>query len=313
MRERDGRMRYGVLRAWVSLSRLPFYTAGILPFLLGNLLAWDITGHLSWSVLGWGVLGLLLILLATHFSAEYFDYEVDALAARSGRNRFSGGSQVLQTGIIPRRHALIASFVSLSLAAGVGMLLQFYYKTGPFTLPLGVLGVIGGLFYAAKPIQWAYRSLGEIWIGFCYGWLTLAASYYIQTGGAIPALVHWVALPIALSIFNVILINEFPDYWADRESGKLTLVARFGKAKMSKLYALISLGVWGSYIFAVKMGVPVKALLFFSPVFILSAATAFQVLRGGYTDRERLERICAKTLIVNLGVTISLMLAVLVY
>lgn len=306
-------MRYGVLRAWVSLSRLPFYTAGILPFLLGNLLAWDITNHLSWSVLGWGVLGLLLILLATHFSAEYFDYEVDALAARSGRNRFSGGSQVLQTGIIPRRHALIASFVSLSLAAGVGMLLQFYYKTGPFTLPLGVLGVIGGLFYAAKPIQWAYRSLGEIWIGFCYGWLTLAASYYIQTGGAIPALVHWVALPIALSIFNVILINEFPDYWADREAGKLTLVARFGKAKMSKVYALISLGAWGSYIFAVKMGVPVKALLFFSPVFILSAATAFQVLRGGYTDRERLERICAKTLIVNLGVTISLMLAVLVY
>ncbi len=306
-------MRYGVLRAWVSLSRLPFYTAGVLPFLLGNLLAWDITNHLSWSVLGWGVLGLLLILLATHFSAEYFDYEVDALAARSGRNRFSGGSQVLQTGIIPRRHALIASFVSLSLAAGVGMLLQFYYKTGPFTLPLGVLGVIGGLFYAAKPIQWAYRSLGEIWIGFCYGWLTLAASYYIQTGGAIPALVHWVALPIALSIFNVILINEFPDYWADREAGKLTLVARFGKAKMSKVYALISLGAWGSYIFAVKMGVPVKALLFFSPVFILSAATAFQVLRGGYTDRERLERICAKTLIVNLGVTISLMLAVLVY
>ncbi len=306
-------MRYEVLRAWVSLSRLPFYTAGILPFLLGNLLAWNITGHLNWSILGWGVLGLLLILLATHYSAEYFDYEVDALAARLGRNRFSGGSQVLQTGIIPRKHVLIASFVFLFPAAGVGVLLQFYYKTGPFTLPLGILGVIGGLFYAAKPIQWAYRSLGEIWIGFCYGWLTLAASYYIQTGGAIPALVHWTALPIALSIFNVILINEFPDYWADREAGKLTLVARFGMAKMSKLYALISAGVWGSYIFAVKMGIPVKALLFFSPVFILSTATAFQVLKGGYTDRERLEKICAKTLIVNLGVTISLMLAVLVY
>jgi 1,4-dihydroxy-2-naphthoate octaprenyltransferase len=71
---------------------------------------------------------------------------------------------------------------------------------------------------------------------------------------------------VALSIFNVILINEFPDYRADREAGKLTLVARFGVAKMSRLYALISAGVWGSYIFSVKMGIPVKALLFFSKV-----------------------------------------------
>jgi hypothetical protein len=60
------------------------------------------------------------------------------------------------------------------------------------------------------------------------------------------------------------------------------------------------------------MGIPGKALLLFFPVFILSITTAFQVLKGGYMDRERLEKICAKTLIVNLGVTISMMLAVLV-
>jgi len=78
-------------------------------------------------------------------------------------------------------------------------LLQFYYKTGPYTIPLGALGAFAGFFYSARPIQWSYRGVGEIWIGLCYGWLTVAASYYIQTGELSP-LVHWTALPISFTL-----------------------------------------------------------------------------------------------------------------
>ncbi|MEW6675710.1 MAG: prenyltransferase [Nitrospirota bacterium] len=115
--------------------------------------------------------------------------------------------------------------------------------------------------YTTKPIQWSYRGMGEILIGFCYGWLPVAASCYIQIGQISP-LVHWVSLPIAFTIFNVILINEFPDYPADREFGKKNLVVRFGKERMSKLYALMSFAALCSYVLAIITCVPIKA--FFS-------------------------------------------------
>jgi 1,4-dihydroxy-2-naphthoate octaprenyltransferase len=298
------------LRAWVYLSRLPFHTVGILPFILGSLMAWHIMGRLNLIILGWGTLVVVLILFATYYSGEYFDYEIDILSAKFGRNRFSGGSQILQTGAIPRRHALIAAILSVVLAVAVGIFLQFYYKTGVFTIPLEAIGILGGLFYTTKPIKWAYRGIGEIWIGFCYGWLTIATSYYIQTG-EFPALVHWTALPVAFSIFNVILINEFPDYVADSKSGKRNLVVRFGRRRMSRLYVLVSIAIWPALVLASTVGIPYKSLLFSVPIFILSLITIFQVLGGGYEDHGKLERICAETLVINLGVTTSLILGIL--
>lgn len=297
------------LRAWFFLSRPPFHTVGIFPFILGSLLAWHVTGHLNWIILGWGTLAAVLIMLATYYSGEYFDYETDTLSARLERNPFSGGTQVLQTAIIPRKQAFIAALICLLLAGALGLLLQFYYKTGPYTIPLGALGMFAGFFYSTKPIQWSYRGVGEIWIAFCYGWLVIAASFYIQIGQFSP-LVHWTALPIAFTIFNVILINEFPDYLSDRMVGKKNLVVRFGKVKMSKLYALVSVATWISYFLSVRAGIPAQALLFFSPIFLLSLITTLQVLRGAYKDQKKLEGICAKTLVVNLGTTISFILAI---
>lgn len=202
-----------------------------------------------------------------------------------------------------------AALVCLVLAAGIGFLLQFHLKTGIYTIPFGVLGAFVGFFYSTKPIQLAYRGVGEIWIGFCYGWLAVASSYYLQTGQLSP-LVHWIALPIALTIFNVILINEFPDYPADREFAKKNLVVRFGKAKMSKLYALISFAVWIFFLLSVSAGIPVQALFFYFPIFLLSFVSTLQVMKDGYKDKKKLESICAKTLIVNLGTTTSFILAV---
>ena len=106
------------------------------------------------------------------------------------------------------------------------------------------------------------------------------------------------------------MINEFPDYIADRKSGKHNLVARFGRKRMSKIYALMSLAVWISFILLISVGIPAMALLFFLPIFLLSIVTTLQVFRGGYEDEAKLERICAKTLIINLGTTASLILGI---
>jgi len=298
------------IKAWIQLSRPPFHTVGILPFLLGGFLAKYITGNLNWTILIWGTLAVMFIMLTTYYSGEYFDYETDTLSAKFERNQFSGGTQVLQTGVIPKKHALIASFISLFAAGIIGLLLAFYYRTGIYTIPLGLIGIIGGFFYSTRPIQWAYRGIGEIWIAFCYGWLPVAVAFYLQTGHII-SLVHWISLPIAFTIFNVILINEFPDYPADRIVGKKNLVVRFGREKMSKLYILVTIATWISFLLSIKAGVPLKALIFFLPVFIISLNVIIQLIKNEYKNKEKLEKICAKTLVVNLGTTISYILALI--
>lgn len=296
------------IQAWFALSRPPFHTVGVLPFVLGTILANYQEQVLSWTILLWGVFGVILIMLATYYAGEYWDYLEDGLAARLRPSKFAGGSRVIQQGILPRRFARNASLVCLLLALGVGIILQFGYDTGPWTLPLGILGMLGGFFYSARPVRWVATGFGEIWIAFCYGWLPVAAGFYLQTG-YISTLVHWLAIPVGLSIFNVILLNEFPDHVADQTAGKRNILVRFGPTKGARLYAYISSASWIFFVVSLYQGVARPAIFYYMPVFFVSVFLVVMVLSGRWQDRMILERLCAVNILVNLGTTAAYILA----
>ena len=300
------------INAWLALSRLPFHLVGILPFLLGAILAWQFLGFFRWDIFLWGIAGVVLIMLATYYAGEYWDYEGDILAAQKGPSRFAGGSQVLQRGLIKRRTALYASLVCVLLAAIIGILLQFLYLTGPLTVFLGVIGIIGGFFYSAKPIRWVSRGLGEIWIAFNYGWLTIAASFYLQVGYFI-SLIHFMALPVAFTIFNVILLNEFPDFEADRDTGKKNLVVRLGLNRAMILYSLAAIASWFTMATTLTLGFLWPwSLVCYLPVLAISVGLVILMLRGAWINRSTLEKLCDLNIIVNLGTTLVFIVAVLV-
>jgi len=296
------------LRAWLALSRPPFHSVGVLPFILGGVLAWRQGGAFRWNVCAWGTLGVVLVMLATYYAGEYWDYAEDSLSARLGPSRFAGGSRVLQRGLLPRQAALGASLTSLLLAIGVGAILQLGYRTGPWTICLGAVGMLGGFFYSTRPVRWVRTGWGELWIAFCYGWLPVAVGYYLQVGRIAP-LVHWLAAPIGLTIFNVILLNEFPDYPADLATGKANLVVRLGQERASRLYGLTSLGSWIAMLLSLGHGVPTRALWFYLPILALSLILVVSVMRRRWRDRAILERLCAANLAVNLGTTATYILA----
>jgi 1,4-dihydroxy-2-naphthoate octaprenyltransferase len=295
------------LGAWLALSRPPFHSVGVLPFVLGTVLAWRQEGAFRWDVCAWGILGVVLIMLATYYAGEYWDFAEDTLSSHAGASRFAGGSQVLQRGLLPRHAALRASLLSLLLALGVGWILQWVYHTGPWTLPLGALGMLGGFFYSSRPVRWVGRGWGELWIGFCYGWLPVAVGYYLQTSKIAPV-IHWLALPIGLTIFDVILLNEFPDYAADREAGKANLTVRLGRERAAWLYALTSLLSWLAMWLSLQHGVPSPAAWLYLPVMLLSVVVVALVLNGRWRNRDALERLCAANLVVNLGTTAAYIL-----
>ena len=296
---------FSYIKAWWKLSRVPFLSVGILPLILGFVLAW------RWGYKGPSGLYLLssaaviLIMWMTYYLAERNDLEGDRI--NQGFNRFSGGSRILVRGILPPWVPLLLGYGCLIAACLSGMTIYVRYQTGPWTLLLGGLGIFFGYFYSEKPFQWSYRGMGEVLIGFCYGWLPIATGFYLFTGFFSPQ-VFSLSIPVSLSIFNVILINEFPDEEADRVVGKRTLVVRFGKERMGELYLSLSVLVGFSFIKMLMKfgGTPLWLFILAGIPLALILWTLIQMWRGDYKEAGLLTILCRNTLFVNLSITMIL-------
>jgi 1,4-dihydroxy-2-naphthoate octaprenyltransferase len=296
------------IKSWIALSRPPFHTVGILPFALGTILAYKINSTVNMEVFLLGVIAVILIMLSTYHLGEYFDYREDEISQRLYKSKFAGGSGVIQAGDMPRSVALWTGLISFLLAGIIGVILQFFLKTGPYTLLLGCLGAFPGFFYSTKPVRLVQRGIGEIFIGFCYGWLPVASAYYIQTG-AIHPIIHWLAIPIGLTIFNVIFLNEYPDYEADRTTGKKNLLYRMGKERGKFLYAAFSLLASAVMLASPFFGIASKIVYFYLPVLAISLFIVIMMLRGKYEDKKMLEKLCGLNIAVNLGTSLVYILA----
>ena len=298
------------LQGWIILSRPPFHIVGLLPFLLGTFLAYRIAGAFNLEVFILGVAGVMLIMLSTHHAGEYFDQKEDTIASRLHKNQFAGGTRVLIEGKIPPRVARWTSIIAFLIAFVIGIVLQFVYWTGPYTLMLGCLGALPGFFYSTEPIRLVKRGVGEMFIGFCYGWLPVASSYYIQTA-AIAPIIHWLWLPIGFSIFNVILLNEFPDYEADMAAGKNNLLYRIGEQKGKVVYIIFNLLTCLTMLASPGFGVPLKIIYFYLPFAAIALFIVYQMVTNRHEDAKRLEILCGLNIVVNVGTSLAFMLAFL--
>jgi len=295
---------------WLSLSRPSFHTVGILPFILGTVLAYKIAGSFSAAIFALGACAIILIMLSTYHAGEYFDYREDEISHRYYRSKFAGGSGVIPGRKLSRAVPFWTSVISFVLAGILGIILQFYFQTGRFTLLLGGLGAFLGFFYSTKPIRFVERGIGEIFIGFCYGWLPVASAYYIQTATIHP-IIHLISIPIGLTIFNVILLNEFPDYYADKCVGKKNLLYRAGKKAGLMIYTACAFSSSAAMLLSTLGGVPFKIMYFYLPVFIISMFIVVMIFRQKHEERKMLEILCGLNIVVNLGTSLSFILAYL--
>jgi 1,4-dihydroxy-2-naphthoate octaprenyltransferase len=192
-------------------------------------------GPLSWTWLAVTVLGIFSIEVAKNASGEIFDFDsgTDLAIGQDDRSPFSGGKRVLVEWWLTRRQT--AAVAAVGYLAGVlfGMAIVLFRE--PKVLALGILGVACAFFYHAPPVQLSYRGLGELAVAGCYGPLICCGTYLVQRGSVPPAIVA-LSLPLGVLIAAFLWINEFPDYLADRRSGKRTLVVRLGRRAASRVF-----------------------------------------------------------------------------
>ena len=225
------------VRSWVIGLRIPFLTGSVVPVLLGTTMAWAGTGMIHWGYFALTLIAAVLLHAGTNVLNDYSDHvsgddEVNTEFVRP----FSGGSRVIQSGLLTPLEVLVGGLFLFFLASLIGLYLT--WARGPLILALGALGLVSGLFYTGRPFNWVSRGLGEILVGLNFGVLMTLGAYYVQT-----RTVSWTpimaAIPIALLITALLWINEFPDYTADGAVGKRTLVVRLGRPKAAVVYGLL--------------------------------------------------------------------------
>lgn len=223
---------------WFKAYRAPFLTASIAPVILGTAVAWYETNRFD-------ILAGLLALLGTifaHLGANIFNDYYDHVTGDDDNNPdftpFSGGSRMIQNGILTPRQVARAGVLAFLITAALGIVLIIYSRK-PELIFFGILGLVLGFTYTALPVKLSYRGLGELAIFLAFGPVTVSGAYFVQTG-SISSLALLVSVPAGLLVALILYVNELQDENADRRVKKNTLVVNFADpVKSLQVYRII--------------------------------------------------------------------------
>ena len=291
--------------AWLLAVRLPFLTASVMPVVLGGTIAWATRDTLSWGLLWLTIAAGAFIHLGVNVINDYFDH----LSANDDLNTdfvrpFSGGSRVIQMGLLTPLEMLVGAIVLFGLSSAIGIYLAM--AAGAWVLAFGFVGLVSGVFYVGNPINWGSRGIGELMVGLNFGVLMVLGSYYVQTSRIdwTPAIA---AIPVGALIAAVLYVNEFPDYAADKAVGKKTWVVRLGRQHAAWVYSLLMATPYVAVALAVAAGVlPLQALL--ALLTLPLAVRAVRVVNRYYSQPMQLAPANVLTIVIHLATGLLLTL-----
>lgn len=250
---------------YLRLLRAPFFTASVVPIIVGTALAYSAASVFSPAVFILALFSMIAFQAGANISNDYFDHLSRNDWLNDNATPFSGGSRIIQHDLLTPDKVLGYAFFVFAFGVAAGLAIVVITKSF-FILALGIIGLSGAYFYTANPLKLGYRTAGEITIGLLFGLLPVYGSYYIQTGSFdfVPVLPGAI---IAVLVFQIILANEFPDFKADAAVGKKTIVVSYGIKKAAIIYKtslLVFVGLVVVYSFSIANKIAGGILLFVS-------------------------------------------------
>ncbi len=252
---------------WLTLraTRLPFLSATFVPVLIGIAIA-AAQGFFDLFAAALTLIGAASVHLALNVANDVFDARLGADERNVNPTQFSGGSRVIQYGLVSLRRMSAISVGFYSVAIGVGLLLlatRFSYAL----LVIGVLGILLSIFYTAPPLKLVYRGLGELTTAIGFGPLMLLGAYVVQSTGVLRPEPFVASIPIALLVALILYVNEVPDRPSDGRAGKRTLPVLLPREAVINGYVIAAAAAFAVIAFGVITGVlPIPALLALLPL-----------------------------------------------
>jgi 1,4-dihydroxy-2-naphthoate octaprenyltransferase len=183
--------------------------------LVGSAVAWY-SGYVNWILFVFALLGSVAIHAGTNLANEYFDFTQGVDKPDS-----LGPAGVILEGKLKPTDVLRAAVLAFLLGGVLGAYVVF--QVGFVILALGLVSILAGWFYTAKPLSLGYRGLGEPEVFIFMGPVMVMASYYVQARSfALSPLL--ISLPIGFLVTAILHANNLRDIVQDMERSRTTWV-----------------------------------------------------------------------------------------
>ncbi len=252
------RLSFGFLT--LRTTRLPFLTATIIPVVLGILIA---ASHGAFDLVSAAltIIGAAFVQLGLNVANDVFDTVQGADDANVTPTKFSGGSRVIQYGLVTL-HQMAGLATLFYVLAGVIGLVLLATRGSTALLVIGVVGFVVSLGYTAPPLKFVYRGLGEIAVALGFGPMMLLGAYVVQTRGTLSWEPFVASIPVALLVALILYVNEIPDRRGDARVGKRTLPVRFSRQAVIGGYNVAVVAAYVALVVGVVVGIlPIPTLL----------------------------------------------------
>jgi 1,4-dihydroxy-2-naphthoate octaprenyltransferase len=276
------------LAVWFRVIRVKFLLASVIAVSLGLALSYWQTQRLDAIHAAITMAGVIALHASVDLLNDFWDYK-RGIDTATKRTKFSGGTGVLPEGLLNPSSVYRAGIAFLIL----GSLAGIYFITLYGWVIAVILGfaVVSIYFYSTKIVD---SGLGEIFVGI-KGTMIVLGTMFIQTQSIELANILAGVVAGTLSSF-VLYITSFPDYDADKEKGRRTLVIVLGKSKASGLFWAFPAVGYLLVIGGVFLGVfPVFCLIVFATMpLLVSAGTK---IKKTIEDAERFVSVMKTTLV----------------
>lgn len=260
---------------WLRGMRAPFFSASVIPVLVGGAAGYFASGLFHWGYFLVTLLGMVALHAAANMINDYFDFRSGCDPNNPARTIFNGGSNVIADGLMTEQAMRVGIGVAYAIGVACGLFLAVAMGAkGWVVLVLGLVGVAISYAYTEPRLLLAGRGVGEVGIALSFGLLSVQGAAFVQ-GGAFSWTGLFAAVPVAGLITAILWINQFPDVPADHAVGKDNLVVRLGPARARwGYYGLLAI----TYL-AIPIGIAVGALPWWSLLGLGGLPLAVQAAR----------------------------------
>ncbi len=279
-RSKEVKPRLSALWTFFLATRLPFLTATLVPVLLGIGIAAN-DGYFSWWLAILTVIAGAAVHIGLNVGNDVFDKLSGADDANVNPTQFSGGSRVIQYGLVSLRGMIAISAAAYAVGIGIGLFLAIY-RGSLELLAIGVIGFLLSVFYTAPPVKLVHRGLGEVAVALGFGPVMVLGAYVVQAQSVtVEAFVA--SIPVAILIALVLYVNEIPDRGSDAAAGKRTLPVRWSEVAVTMGFLLAAVAAFAVVLIAAALGVIARPTLLALLAFPL-VLKVYQGIRAQYHD-----------------------------
>jgi len=232
----------GTVAVWLQAVRAFSFPASIVPVAVGTVLAAHSDGPVAWWLIPFIAVASVLMQAGTNLVSDFFDF-----AKGVDKDYTYGSSGVLTAGLLSPMQVLIGGLVAFAIACGIGLL--FIALRGWPILGLGVLGLLGGIFYTARPVGYKYIALGDALVFMLMGPLMVIGTYFVLTDSYSHSVLI-ASLPVGCLVAAILHANNMRDIQHDRDAQVRTVANLLGHDLSRMEYYFL---VGGAYVAVLGM------------------------------------------------------------